>query len=125
MVGRLGRREAILRRWGCWTRSRPVSPLGRWSSSDPTGSSMAPLIRSWQRVRVVPVDAARVEVGDIVLARLAGPVYLHLVSTVDPIQARMQISNNRGRINGWTSHAKVFGICTRGQALTPRYASPT
>ncbi len=23
-----------------------------------------------------------------------------------------QISNNRGRVNGWTSYAKVFGICT-------------
>jgi hypothetical protein len=75
----------------------------------PTGSSMVPLIRSRQLVTVVPVDPEKVEVGDIVLARVAGTVYLHLVSAVDG--ARVQISNNRGRVNGWTSHARVFGLC--------------
>lgn len=77
----------------------------------PTGSSMAPLIRSRQLVSVVPVDPALVEVGDIVLARVAGSVYLHLVSAVDRPTARVQISNNRGRVNGWTNHARVYGIC--------------
>jgi hypothetical protein len=78
----------------------------------PSGSSMLPLIRSRQLVSVAPVDPARVEVGDIVLARVAGTVYLHLVSAVDHGAGRVQISNNRGRVNGWTSHARVFGICT-------------
>jgi hypothetical protein len=78
----------------------------------PTGSSMVPLIRSRQLVRVAPVDPARVEAGDIVLAKVAGTVYLHLVSAVDHGAGRVQISNNRGRVNGWTSHARVFGICT-------------
>lgn len=35
----------------------------------PTGSLMAPLIRSRQLVMVAPVDTDRLEVGDIVLAR--------------------------------------------------------
>lgn len=78
----------------------------------PAGSSMTPLIRSRQVVRVAPVNTAMLEVGDIVLARVAGTVYLHLVSAIDPGNGRVQISNNRGRINGWTSPAKVFGICT-------------
>ena len=78
----------------------------------PTGSSMVPLIRSRQLVTVAPVDPAKVQVGDIVLARVAGTVYLHLVSAVDTPSGRVQISNNRGRVNGWTSHARVFGICT-------------
>jgi hypothetical protein len=78
----------------------------------PRGSSMVPLIRSRQLVSVSPVDPARVEVGDIVLARVAGAVYLHLVSAVDHGGGRVQISNNSGRVNGWTTHAKVFGICT-------------
>jgi hypothetical protein len=72
---------------------------------------MVPLIRSRQRVIVAPVDPAKLEVGDIVLARVAGTVYLHLVSAVDPARKRVQISNNRGRVNGWTSHDRVFGIC--------------
>ncbi|MEV0737124.1 S26 family signal peptidase [Streptomyces sp. NPDC050549] len=60
---------------------------------------------------VAPVDPSKVEVGDIVLARVAGTVYLHLVSSVDPARKRVQISNNRGRVNGWTGHDRVFGIC--------------
>ena len=55
---------------------------------------------------------AKLEVGDIVLARVAGAVYLHLVSAVDQARKRVQISNNRGRVNGWTNHARLFGICT-------------
>jgi hypothetical protein len=77
----------------------------------PTGSSMVPLIRSRQLVKVAPVAAARLEVGDIVLARVAGTTYLHLVSALDPARGRVQISNNRGRVNGWTGRERVFGIC--------------
>ncbi|MEV4002435.1 S24 family peptidase [Actinomadura sp. NPDC049753] len=77
----------------------------------PSGSSMVPLIRSGDLVTVAPVDPARLEVGDIVLARVAGMVYLHLVSALDPTKGRVQISNNRGRINGWTGRERVFGIC--------------
>ncbi len=77
----------------------------------PSGSSIVPLIRSRQRVIVAPVDPAKLEVGDIVLARVAGTVYLHLVSAVDQARKRVQISNNHGRVNGWTSHDRVFGIC--------------
>ncbi|OKJ03299.1 S26 family signal peptidase [Kitasatospora sp. CB01950] len=77
----------------------------------PSGSSMVPLIRSRQSVVVAPVDASLLTVGDIVLARVAGTVHLHLVSALDPARRRVQISNNRGRVNGWTSHDRVFGIC--------------
>lgn len=72
---------------------------------------MVPLIRGRQQVVVAPVDPSKVEVGDIVLTRVAGTVYLHVVSSVDPAGKRVQISNNRGRVNGWTSHDRVFGIC--------------
>ncbi|GLW69788.1 hypothetical protein Kpho02_20870 [Kitasatospora phosalacinea] len=78
----------------------------------PTGSSMVPLIHSRQLVSVVPVDPERLAVGDIVLARVSGTVHLHLVSALDPARRRVQISNNRGRVNGWTGHDRVFGICT-------------
>ncbi|NUR64902.1 MAG: S26 family signal peptidase, partial [Streptomyces sp.] len=56
--------------------------------------------------------------GDIVLARVAGTVYLHLVSSVDLARKRVQISNNRGRVNGWTSHDRVFGICVAVDGVT-------
>jgi hypothetical protein len=83
----------------------------------PVGSSMVPLIKSRQLVTVVPVRPELVEPGDIVLARVAGSVYLHLVSAVDHERRRVQIGNNRGRVNGWTSHARVYGICTSVDAV--------
>ena len=92
----------------------------------PTGSSMVPLIRSRQLVTVAPADPSRVEVGDIVLARVAGAVYLHLVSAVDAANGRVQISNNRGRVNGWTNHARVYGICVAVDGIPrPRTAGKT
>lgn len=77
----------------------------------PSGTSMAPLIHSRQLVAVAPVETARIEVGDIVLARVAGTTYLHLVSAVDRARGRVRISNNRGRSNGWTAVTRVYGIC--------------
>ncbi|WP_432972261.1 S24 family peptidase [Dactylosporangium sp. CA-233914] len=89
----------------------------------PTGNSMTPLIRSRALVTVEPVDPARVEPGDIVLAKVAGTVYIHLVSAVDHAARRVQISNNHGRVNGWTNHARVFGLCTAvDDAPRPRTA---
>ena len=78
----------------------------------PSGSSMVPLIRSRQLVTVAPVDPSTVEVGDNVLVRVAGTTYLHLVSAVNLDAGRVQISNNRGRVNGWTNYARISGICT-------------
>ncbi|SNT58750.1 S26 family signal peptidase [Actinacidiphila glaucinigra] len=92
----------------------------------PSGSSMVPLIRSRQQVTVVPVDPSKLEVGDIVLARVAGTVYLHLVSAVDPARERVQIRNNRGHVNGWTGHGRVHGICTAVDGVPrPRTAGKT
>ncbi|MET9879895.1 S26 family signal peptidase [Actinacidiphila glaucinigra] len=92
----------------------------------PSGSSMVPLIRSRQQVTVAPVDPSKLEVGDIVLARVAGTVYLHLVSAVDPARKRVQISNNRGHVNGWTGHGRVHGICTAVDGVPrPRTAGKT
>jgi hypothetical protein len=75
----------------------------------PTGSSMVPLIHSRQLVTVAPVDPARLAVDDIVLARVAGTVYLHRVTAI--AGNRVQIGNNRGGINGWTGRERVFGLC--------------
>ncbi|MFD8491757.1 hypothetical protein [Amycolatopsis sp. NPDC059657] len=81
----------------------------------PSGSSMVPLIHSRQLVTIAPVDPAKVEVGDIVLARVSGTVYLHLVTAING--KRVQIGNNRGGINGWTGAERVFGLCTEVEGV--------
>jgi hypothetical protein len=73
---------------------------------------MAPLIASGDEVVVRRVVAERLEEGDIVLCKVAGSYYVHLVKSVDRPRCRVQIGNNRGRINGWTGFDKVYGIVT-------------
>src|SRR5262245_31036717 len=77
----------------------------------PRGHSMSGKIESGQLCTVEPVDPAELEVGDIVLCKVNGRQYLHLIKAVQG--ERFQIGNNRGRINGWISHNGVYGKCTR------------
>jgi hypothetical protein len=76
----------------------------------PRGNSMSGKIESGQLVTVVPLGDRRPAIGDIVLCRVNGTHYLHLVKAVSG--ERFQIGNNRGRINGWTSRRNIFGIVT-------------
>jgi hypothetical protein len=72
---------------------------------------MSPRIESGQRCTVEPVDPAQVEVGDIVLCRVRGTEYLHIVKAIQG--SRFQIGNDRGRINGWVGPHSIFGRLTR------------
>lgn len=77
------------------------------------GSSMEPVIPSGSRVTVEPVDGARVELGDIVVAQVGDSTMLHLVKAIDADRRRVEISGTSGPANGWTSLDHVYGICTR------------
>jgi hypothetical protein len=77
----------------------------------PRGGSMAGKIESGQLCTVEPVDAATLAVGDIVLCKVNGSQYLHLVKAIQG--ARFQIGNNRGRINGWITANSIYGRCVR------------
>lgn len=72
---------------------------------------MAGKIDSGQLCTVEPVDPATLAVGDIVLCRVNGSEYLHLVKAIQG--PRFQIGNNRGRINGWVTANSIFGRCTK------------
>jgi SOS-response transcriptional repressor LexA len=71
---------------------------------------MAGKIESGQLVTVVPADASNTFPGDIVLCKVNGKEYLHLVKQQAGV--RFLIGNNRGRTNGWTSviYGKVIKI---------------
>ena len=75
----------------------------------PRGNSMSGKIESGNFCTVEPVDPATLRVGDIVLCRVNGREYLHLVKAIQG--ERFQIGNNRGRINGWVSASAIFGKC--------------
>ena len=75
---------------------------------------MSPRIKAGDRCIVEPVDATEVEVGNIVLCRVRGREYLHLVKAIQ--DRRYQIGNNRGHINGWIGPSSIFGRLVRVEA---------
>ncbi|WP_046867119.1 hypothetical protein [Microvirga massiliensis] len=79
----------------------------------PRGHSMVPLIQSGQLCTVEPLNDRLLSRGSIVLCKVRGTHYLHLVTAVRSDQ--VQISNNRGRMNGWTPSKNIFGILTQVQ----------
>lgn len=66
----------------------------------PTGNSMKGKVESGSKVTVEPIELDKLEIDDIVLCKVKGRQYLHLIKAID--KGRFLIGNNRGRTNGWT-----------------------
>ncbi len=78
----------------------------------PRGNSMQGKISSGQLVTLEPInECSLLNIGDIVLCKVNGKQYLHLISAIRNNQ--FQISNNKGHINGWTTIKNIYGICTK------------
>lgn len=72
---------------------------------------MTPKVSDRDLVTVEPTtDDHDLPVGSIVLCKVKGSQYLHLVKAISG--PRFQIGNNRGGINGWITRANIFGVCT-------------
>lgn len=82
---------------------------GEVVSFRPRGNSMSGKIESGQLCKVAPTSVESLRVGDIVLCKVNGREYLHLIKAIQG--ERFQIGNNRGRINGWVSANSIFGKC--------------
>ncbi len=83
---------------------------GETVSFRPRGHSMKGKIESGQLCTVEPVtDSTTLAKGDIVLCKVNGNEYLHLIKAIQG--PRFQIGNNRGRINGWIGANSIFGKC--------------
>lgn len=78
----------------------------------PKGNSMRPKIKSGQLVTVQPLGKEQdPEVGDVVLCKVHGKEYLHLVKAKRCGQ--YQIGNNQSHINGWIKRDSIFGILSK------------
>ena len=77
---------------------------GEPTSIRPRGNSMAGKVESGELVHLKPISEP-LEIGDIVLCRVKGRDYLHLVKAIQG--NRYLIGNNRGGVNGWTG--TIFG----------------
>lgn len=80
----------------------------------PHGNSMRPKIESGATVTLSPLQPAEPYVGDAVLVKVHGTVYLHLVKAIrkNGDSVEVQIGNNRGGVNGWASRSAVYGKAT-------------
>ncbi len=90
--------------------------LGNTVTFRPRGNSMKGKVEDGQLCTVVPLlpPQAFPKVGDIVLCKVSGHQYLHLVhATRGTNPPRFQIGNNRGGINGWVGLEQIYGICIK------------
>lgn len=88
-----------------------VEPLRRGETVQARGfgNSMTPLVESGEIVTLIPVTAATdLGKGDVVLAKVNGRLYLHLIRAL--AQDEVLIANNHGRVNGWTARSNVYGL---------------
>jgi len=86
---------------------------GRHVQFRPRGGSMAGRVESGQLVTVAPLPPhATPQPGQVVLCKVKGNYYLHLVKQVRA-DGGCLIGNNRGGVNGWTSRRNVYGVLTK------------
>lgn len=85
---------------------------GQTATVRPRGHSMDPKVKDGALVTLRPVgeDPITAKVGDVVLVKVKGRDYLHLIKAKRGNQ--FLIGNNRGRINGWVHSAAVYGVAT-------------
>ncbi len=74
----------------------------------PSGHSMRGRVKHKDIVTLAPCDPDDLEVGDVVLVRVRGNVFLHLIKSIDN-KKRFLIGNNRGKINGWVGRSAIYG----------------
>jgi SOS-response transcriptional repressor LexA len=67
-------------------------------------------VESGDLCTVVPItEDVTLEPGDIVLCKVRGNQYLHLIQAKQ--DNRFLIGNNRGGTNGWTGLNSIYGKC--------------
>lgn len=87
---------------------------GETTQVRPRGHSMKGKVNHRDLVTLEPCDPDALDVDDIVLVKVKGRVYLHLIKAKS--RGRFLIGNNRGGINGWVGANAIYGIATE---ITP------
>ena len=77
----------------------------------PRGNSMAGIIKSGQECTLEPTKWHQLKVNDVVLCKVAGNQYLHLIGAISH-DTRYRIENASGRVNGWIGENRIYGKLT-------------
>lgn len=88
---------------------------GKKAQIKPRGNSMRGRVSSGDIVQLEPCSEDSLFVGDIVLVKVKGNIYLHLIKSIkqEKNKTKYQIGNNVGGINGWVSFSAIFGKATK------------
>lgn len=84
---------------------------GQVTTVRPRGHSMTGKVNDGNLVTLKPCKADELSPGDIVLVKVKGNVYLHLIKAING--GRFLIGNNRGGINGWVGANCIYGVATK------------
>lgn len=87
---------------------------GETAQVKPRGHSMSGKVNDGDLVTLEPITPEALTVGDIVLVRVHGRDYLHLIKAIT--NGRFQIGNHRGGINGWVGSNGIYGKAVRVEA---------
>ena len=84
---------------------------GKFGRIKGIGNSMLPILKSKQDVICIPVtDEVELKKRDIVLCKVRGHYYLHLIHGIRNNNQYL-IGNNHGHMNGWVSRNQIYGKC--------------
>lgn len=69
---------------------------------------MEPILHSGEVFHFLLVtEQTELSIGDIVFCKVNGNLVLHKITAIDG--DRLQIGNNKKKINGWTMRKNIFG----------------
>lgn len=90
---------------------------GETVSFRPRGKSMEPRIGDGALVTCDPIRDREIRSGDVVPCAVRGRQLVHLVSATRS-DGQLQISNNKGRVNGRITRRAVYGVVTKVEATS-------
>lgn len=84
----------------------------------PRGHSMTGRISDGELITLTPCQAADLSVSDIVLVRIQGKRFSHIVlhSILAIEGSQFLIGSHQGRVDGWVEQGSIYGIVTRIEA---------
>lgn len=84
----------------------------------PRGHSMTGRISDGDLVTLAPCRAEDLAVGDIVLVRVQGKRFSHVVlhGILSVEGGRLLIGSHSGRVDGWVDRGDVYGVVTQKEA---------
>ena len=100
------------------TEARAALQKGLSVQVRPRGHSMTGRVSDGDLVTLTPCRAEELAAGDIVLVRIQGKRFSHVVlhGILAVEGTKFLIGSHQGRVDGWVNHDEIYGIATKVEA---------